>query len=161
MASTEPLAIYLNDHQSGAAAGSELAQKIASDNAGSPVGTFLAELARDIEQDRKSLVELMERLGIDKDPVKEVAGWVMEKLSRVKLSDQFAGSGDLKRLLEFETLSLGIEGKLAMWRSLKEVSSHNTVLADTDLDSLIKRAEDQRSTLEEHRLEVAKSALGH
>lgn len=159
MASNKLLATYLNDHLAGASAGSELAQKISSENSGSPLGTFLSELARDIEQDRRTLEGLMDRLGIGKDPVKELSGWILEKFSRLKLSDQMTGSGDLKRLLEFEALSLGIEGKLSMWRALKTVSGNNAEIAETDLDGLAKRAEDQRSTLEEHRVGVARAAL--
>ncbi|MGH3794768.1 MAG: hypothetical protein ACRDSP_07745 [Pseudonocardiaceae bacterium] len=159
MASTEPLAIYLNDHLAGASAGSELAQKMASESGGTPLGTFLAELARDIEQDLKTLEELMGRLGVEKDPVKKAAGWILEKFSRLKLSEQLTGSADLKHLLEFEALSLGIEGKLSMWHALKQVSDRNTELAATDLDGLAKRAQDQRATLEEHRIEVAKVVL--
>ena len=158
MASNTPLATYLNDHLAGATAGSQLVQKISSEDS-SPLSTFLSELARDIEQDRKTLEGLMDRLGIEKDPVKEFSGWILEKFSRLKLSDQMTGSGDLKRLLEFETLSLGIEGKLSMWRALKEVSGSHAEMAETDLDGLAKRAEDQRATLEEHRLEVARTAL--
>lgn len=160
MASKELLGTYLNDHFSGASAGSELAQKISSDNAGNKYGSFLSDLAREIEQDRSTLEDLISRLGIEKNPVKEAAGWVMEKFSRIKLSETLTGNADLKRLLEFETLSLGIEGKLAMWRTLREVSSSYPELAEVDLDSLAKRAEDQRATLEEHRLQVAKAALG-
>jgi hypothetical protein len=159
MASNKLLATYLNDHFAGASAGSELAQKIGSENSEGPLGTFLSELARDIEQDRKTLAGLMDRLGIEKDPIKEFSGWILEKFSRLKLSDQMTGSSDLKRLLEFETLSLGIEGKLSMWQALKEVSGSYPELADTDLDDLAKRAEDQRATLEGHRLVVAKAAL--
>ncbi|HEU0089144.1 MAG TPA: hypothetical protein VFQ77_16110 [Pseudonocardiaceae bacterium] len=160
MPSTELLGIYLNDHLAGASAGSELAQKISAENTGTTYGTFLAELARDIEQDHTTLADLMDRLHIDKDPMKEAAGWVLEKFSRLKLSDRFTGSADLKRMLEFETLSLGIEGKRAMWRALKEVSEDNAELAATDLDGLTKRAEDQRAVLEEHRISIAKAALG-
>jgi hypothetical protein len=159
MASTELLRTYLNDHLAGAAAGSELAKKISAEHQGTSTGEFLAELAQDIEQDRVTLAELADRLGVEKDPVKEAAGWFMEKFSRVKLSDRFTGSAELKLLLEFETLSLGIEGKLALWRSLQQVSDRHPELDDTELDSLVKRAQDQRSRLEEHRLETAKRAL--
>jgi hypothetical protein len=160
MASTELLGTYLNDHLAGASAGSELARKMSSENTGTPLGNYLAELARDIEQDRATLEDLMERLGIEKSPVKEAAGWFLEKLSRLKLSDSLTGSADLKLLLEFESLSLGVEGKLAMWRALQEVSTVFPELAATDLTGLAKRAEDQRATIEEQRLEVAGRALG-
>lgn len=159
MASNDFLVVYLNDHLAGATSGSELAQKISAENAGSPLGTFLSELARDIEQDRTTLEGVMDQLKIEKSPAKQAAGWIMEKLSRLKLSETLTGSADLKRLLEFETLSLGIEGKRAMWRALQETTDHYSELATVDLAGLAKRAEDQRAALEDHRLEMATKAL--
>lgn len=159
MLSKQLLGIYLNDHLAGAYAGGELAQKISTENSGTPLGVFLAELARDIEQDRTTLEGLMERLEIEKDPVKKATGWIIEKFSRLSLSDHFTKSPNLKHLLEFETLSLGIEGKLSMWRALKQVSDRETELASVDLDGLTKRAEGQRAALEEQRLQVVTGAL--
>ncbi|MGH3804419.1 MAG: hypothetical protein ACRDTD_30630, partial [Pseudonocardiaceae bacterium] len=111
------------------------------------------------EQDKVTLEGLMERLGIPRSPIKQAAGWIVEKVSRLKLSETMTGSQDLKRLLEFETLSLGIEGKLSMWRTLIEVSDSYAELAATDLTRLAKRAETQRANLEDHRLQVAHGAL--
>lgn len=159
MSSNKLLATYLNDHLAGANAGGELAQKVSTENSGTSLGVFLAELASDIEQDRVTLEGLMDRLGIEKDPIKTAAGWVFEKFSRLKLSDALTGSNDLKHLLEFETLSLGIEGKLEMWRSLQQVSDQYAELGQVDLQSLIERAEGQRASLEEHRLTAARAAL--
>ncbi len=159
MASAKGLETYLNDHLAGAAAGSELASKISSEYAGTRFGPFLAELAREIEQDKATLEGLMERLGIQQSPIKQAAGWIGEKVSRLKLSETMTGDQDLKRLLEFEMLSLGIEGKLSMWRALIEVSDSHAELAATDLARLAKRAESQRANLEDHRLQVANEAL--
>ncbi|MGH3768326.1 MAG: hypothetical protein ACRDS0_08160 [Pseudonocardiaceae bacterium] len=156
---SQALEIYLSDHLGGATAGVELANKISSEYANTTFGPFLAELAQDIEQDKKALEELMERLGIQRSQFKEATSWIAEKLSRVKLSDTMTGDQDLKRLLEFEMLSLGIEGKASMWRALIEVSPSHAELAATDLAGLAKRAESQRADLENHRLEVAGRAL--
>jgi hypothetical protein len=159
MASAMGLEIYLNDHLAGAAAGSELASKISSEYAGTRFGPFLAELAHEIEQDKVTLEGLMERLGVQQSPIKQAAGWIAEKVSRVKLSETMTGDQDLKRLLEFETLSLGIEGKLSMWRALIAVSDSYAELAVIDLARLAKRAESQRDNLEDHRLQVVNGAL--
>lgn len=160
MVASELLGIYLNDHLAGAATGTELANKLSEENAGTRYGSLLAELATEIDHDRATLAELMERLNIERSTVKQAAGWISEKLTRMKFSDLVTGSADLKRLLEFETLSLGIEGKRSMWRSLRQVRDHHPELAATDLDALAKRAEDQRARLEEHRLDAASKALG-
>jgi hypothetical protein len=159
MASAQGLESYLNDHLAGAAAGSELASKISSEYAGTRFGPFLAELASDIEQDKVTLEELMERLGIQQSAIKQGASWIAEKVSRLKLSETMTGNQDLKRFLEFETLSLGIEGKLSLWRALIEIRDSYAELAATDLARLAKRAESQRSSLEDHRLQVANAAL--
>ena len=159
MASAKGLETYLSDHLGGATAGVELSKKISSEYAQTPFGPFLAELAQEIEQDKATLEELMERLGIERSPVKEATSWVAEKATRLKLSDVMTGDPDLKRLLEFEMLSLGIEGKASMWRALIEVNPSYVELAATDLPGLAKRAENQRANLENHRLQVANRAL--
>lgn len=159
MDSTNGLETYLNDHLAGSVVGSELANKISSEYVDSPFGPFLAELASGIEQDKATLEELMERLGIAQSAIKRAGSWLGEKITRLKLSETVTGGPDLKRLLEFETLSLGIEGKLSMWRALMEVSPAYPELAATDLASLAKRAEKQRTDLEERRLQVANTAL--
>lgn len=159
MASARGLETYLNDHLAGAAAGSELANKVSSEYAGTRFGPFLAELAHDIDQDKATLEELMERLGIQQSAIKQGASWIGEKISRLKLSETMTGDQDLKRFLEFETLSLGIEGKLSLWRALIEIRDSHTELAATDLARLAERAESQRSEIENHRLQVANAAL--
>lgn len=159
MTSSE-LGTYLNDHLAGAATGVELAKKISEEHAGAQYGSSLAELAQDIDQDRATLAELMERLNISRSAVKQAGGWVSEKLTRVKFSDRLIGSADLKWLMEFEMLALGVEGKLSLWRSLRQVRDRHPELAATDLDTLVQRAESQWARLEELRLDAASKALG-
>ena len=159
MALIAGLETYLTDHLAGATAGVELANKISSEHADTRFGPFLAELARGIAQDKATLEEMMGRLGIQQSLLKQTTSWIGEKFSRLKLSETTTNSPDLKRLLEFEMLSLGIEGKLSMWRALIEVSHAHAELAATDLAGLAKRAESQRSALEDLRLQVARQAL--
>ncbi|MGH3782517.1 MAG: hypothetical protein ACRDRO_18335 [Pseudonocardiaceae bacterium] len=159
MASVTGLETYLNDHLAGATTGTELANKIKAEYADTSFGPFLAELAGDIDQDKTSLEELMDRLGIARSPIKQATSWIAEKASRLKLSEAMTGDPDLKRLLEFEMLSLGIEGKASLWRSLIAVSDSHPALVTTDLVRLEKRAESQRVNLEEHRIQVARGAL--
>lgn len=159
MSSNDLLGTYLNDHLAGSAAGVELAEKLAENNEGTPLGAVLAVVAAEIKEDRSALENLIERLGIGKSAVKHAAGWALEKLSRLRINTPLTGSPDLTRLLEIETLSLGIEGKLAMWRALQRVADHDTRLAAIDLDNLILRARQQREALEPHRLEAAAAAF--
>jgi hypothetical protein len=117
-------------------------------------------LHHDIVQDRDALEELMRHLDLERHPVKEAAGWVLEKVSRLRLNPALTGSTELTRLMETEALSLGIEGKLSMWRALREAAAGDPRLAAAaDYDRLIERARGQRRTLEPHRLAAAVASV--
>ena len=110
------LATYLNDHLIGATVGVELVRRAAGENQGSELGAFLSELAREIEDDRETLLALMGELGVKPDRLKVAAGWTSEKLGRLKPNAQLRGYSPLSPLVELEGLLIGIQGKLAMWR---------------------------------------------
>jgi hypothetical protein len=156
----ELLGTYLTDHLAGAAAAVELVAKARSKADGTPLAAFLAGLAGAIESDRDALAALIDRLGVQKSPLKQLGASAAEKISRLRLHERVTGSDELSRLMELESLALGIEGKLRLWRSLKAVVDHHPALAATDLDSLADRATHQLGELEVHRLEAAAAALG-
>jgi hypothetical protein len=158
MASNEGLGVYLNDHLAGATAGVELARKLQEQNQGTELGEVMAAVAAEIEEDRRVLEQLMERLEVEPQRVKQAAGWVVERLSRLRLNPAFTGGADLTRLLELEALSLGIEGKLALWLALQAAAAGDRGLAPaeglagTDFERLSERARSQRRTLEPYRV---------
>jgi hypothetical protein len=151
------LGIYLNDHLAGAVAGREVAKRALQNNAEGPLGTFLRSLVGDIEEDRQTLLRLMERLEIPVSPVKPTIAWAAEKVGRLKFNGRLVGYSPLSRLEELEFLSLGVEGKLLLWRSLASASEER--LAGFDFATLMKRAEVQREELERFRLEAAVDAF--
>jgi hypothetical protein len=153
------LAIYLNDHLAGATAGRELARRAAAGNKGPIYGTFLADLAVEIEADRQSLISLMGALDIGIDRKKVIGGWAAEKLGRLKLNGRLLGYSPLSRLIELEGLTLGVRGKLALWLALKELEGEHPAIAGAGLAELIARAEGQLRELEEHRLRCVPQAL--
>jgi hypothetical protein len=159
MASDEALVVYLNDHLAGSAAGVELAEKLRDNNQGTELGKAMVALHHDITEDRETLEELMRHLDVARHPVKEAAGWMLEKVSRLRLNPALTGSPELTRLLETEALSLGIEGKLSMWLALKEAAAADPRLAAADYDRLIERARGQRRALEPHRLAAAAASF--
>jgi len=157
MASDEQLGVYLNDHLAGSAAGLELAEKLRDNNQGTELGKVMVALHTDLEHDRAALEELMGQLEVPRHPVKDAAGRVLERVSRLRLN--LTGDAELTRLLETEALSLGIEGKLSLWAALKEATAGDPRLAGTDFDRLMERARTQRAALEPHRLEAARRAF--
>lgn len=154
------LAIYLNDHLAGAIAGRELARRAAASNRSSQYGEFLTALAKEIEEDRQSLLEIMGTLGVGVDRLKQTAGWGAEKLGRLKLNGRVLGYSPLSRVVELEALSLGVRGKLAMWLTLKQLEPDEPRLSASDLDELVRRAEGQLTQLEIRRQRATAEAFG-
>jgi hypothetical protein len=152
------LATYLNDHLAGSTGGLELARRAASENEDNELGTFLTGLANDIQTDRQSLKDIMAALGVGEDRLKVAAGWLMEKIGRLKPNAQLTGYSPLSPLVELEGLELGVRGKQAMWKGLLEIAGPPPLDAGR-LQELAARAESQLANLERHRLEVARSAL--
>jgi hypothetical protein len=153
--------VYLNDHFAGAMLGSDLAQSIRDRHEGTPLGEVMASIATDIEQDRQTLAELMDSMDVSRNPVKQAAGWVAEKASRVKFSGLSSGEPDQGAFMALESLALGVQGKACLWRSLKQVAGQYPPLASINFDELITRAESQHATLERERMEAGRRALAN
>jgi len=152
-------AIYLNDHLAGATVGVELARRASASNRGSELGRFLARLVREVEEDRSTLERVMEQLGVSRNRLKVFVGWAGEKVGRLKPNGQLTGYSPLSRVVELEGLSLGVEGKLSLWRSLERAVGGDARLAGFDFGALIARASEQRRELEQHRLDATDLAL--
>jgi hypothetical protein len=153
------LAIYLNDHLAGSSGGVELARRLRSSNAEDPeMGDPLTQICKEIEDDRGSLVELMEALGIRRQHLKPTLAWVGEKAGRLKLNGRLRGYSPLSRLLELELLQLGVTGKLRMWTALRDNLGERA--GGQDLAELEARASRQRDRLAELHRSAASRALG-
>jgi len=154
MSTKDELTTYLNDHLAGSAAARDLIERAASRSEGTPLGTFLGMLLRDIEADQAELKAIMSRLGIGEQTVKQAAGAVGERLIRFKFDVLDRSGGDLNRVLEMESMLMGIEGKAALWRTLQVMAASEPRLADVDLDGLAARAREQQEGVERRRREL-------
>jgi hypothetical protein len=153
------LAIYLNDHLAGSTAGVELARRARANNRGTAYEAPLERIATEIAEDRAALLDVMRRLGVGRDPLKEWAGWLAEKSGRLKRNGRLHGYSPLSRVLELELLGLGVEGKRALWRALQRTAAADPRLDGVDLDELLRRADRQRRRLEQLRLTAADDAF--
>lgn len=153
------LRIYLNDHLAGAVGGIELARRSLASNDDNEFGEFLGRLTTQIEDDRESLEQIMDKLGVPRDPVKQKAAWVLEKAGRLKLNGQLTGYSPLSRLLELEGLAIAVDAKAALWGGLRAILAKDERVPKSLLDSLLERAEEQRRELETFRLRAAEVAL--
>jgi hypothetical protein len=153
--SDKPLDVYLNDHLAGARFGSDLARRLSGRMGGSTMNV----LADEIEEDRQTLQQLMDRLGTSRNPIKEAATWVAEKVSHVKLSGLTAGHREFGLFMSLETLSLGVEGKQSLWVALADIADEYPALQDADLAGLRERAAAQRQVIEAERAAAARRAF--
>jgi hypothetical protein len=154
------LATYLTDHLAGAAAGLQLVRRLRDANAGTDLGRVLEDLATEIEEDRGTLQDVMQRVDAAPNLVKEAGARGAELFTRVKqLVPLLRAEGAEVRLEDLELLSLGIEGKRLLWATLAEVAGDDPRLEGFDLPALEARARSQRDRLEPHRLAAAAEAV--
>jgi hypothetical protein len=153
------LRIYLQDHFAGSRAGLELAKRCAQHNPDGPLGRFLSRFIDELATDRALLKQILERLGAGTNPLKQTGAWLGEKLGRLKPNGALTRYSPLSRLLELEALSLGVEGKLALWRALAEIAPLDGRLAELELKDALARGVGQRRTLEKFRLEAARELV--
>jgi hypothetical protein len=154
------LVSYLTDHMAGSVTAGDLAERGAQNNKDGPLGEFYANLAEQIDADRRMLREIADRVGAGPSPVKEAAAMAGERLSRLKMDHRLTSNPSLILLLELEMLYLGIQGKNALWRTLQTMAASETRLAEFDYNELRQRAERQLAAVDEQRLAAAVRAFG-
>jgi hypothetical protein len=156
---TDHLETYLQDHRAGAEMGSDLARRMLEENADTQYEEFLDQLSDEIAEDLVVLEQLMERLDVDRSMLKAAAAKTAEKLGRAKLNNKLTGYSPLSRVLEFEGLRSGVQGKLALWDSLMEIAPFDERLDPDEIAQLIIRAEAQLKGLRVHHRLAAREAL--
>jgi hypothetical protein len=149
------LRIYLQDHLAACTGTLELARRAHGANRGTAFDRPLAELRDEIETDRAALTDVMARLGVGPDRLKETAAWSAEKAGRLKLNGRVRGYSPLSRVLELEALELLLHGMRRVWLTLG--SLHDARLADVGAAGVVARLDDQLARVTE--LHARASAL--
>jgi hypothetical protein len=153
------LSTYLQDHRAGAEMGVSLVQRLRDENEGNAYGDFLTLLGREIEEDVATLEAIMERFAVGKATLKTAGAKVAEVLGRLKPNEHLTEYSPLSRVQELEMLRAGVEGKLALWDALYEVSPADDRLDADELGALVERAETQLAGLREHQRMAAREAF--
>lgn len=154
---SDSIASYLDDHLAGARGAVDLLEVMRDRHEGEPLGRFAGELLQEIQEDRRLLRRLAERIGIQSNVLRETGAWLAEKTSRLKF--RHGGSDEFGTFLALETLALGILGKRALWKALSELSTKDTRFQGPDYAHLIERAEAQHSRTERERIQRVRVAL--
>ena len=154
------LSTYLQDHRAGAEMGSDLADRLRDENAGTRYEDFLSLLAQQIEEDVATLESIMERFDVGKATLKTVGAKIGEKLGRMKPNEHLTSYSPLSRVQELDMLRSGVQGKLALWDALYEISDLDDRLDAPELLALVERAEAQLAVLREHHRLASHEAFG-
>jgi hypothetical protein len=156
--SADALVTYLNDHLAGSVAAVELVERATHAHEGTALGRFFQELGEEIKADQETLRDLLTRVDGSENRLKQAGAWLTGKASRLKLGgpDDQSPLGHVETL---EALGLGILGKMALWRLLRDVAPRHPGLTGIDFGGLEQRAKQQHDRVEARRLEAALEAL--
>jgi hypothetical protein len=141
------LRIYLRDHHAASAGGVAVA--------GRALGRY-HPLAKQIAHDRTSLENVMRQLGVEPSALKVGFVRAAERIGRLKLNGKILKRSPLSRVVELETLVVGVRGKEALWTTLREAQLS---LRGIDLDALVESAREQGRELDELRVGAAARAF--
>lgn len=153
------LTSYLNDHLAGATAGRDLFRRAARSHQGDDLGGQLADLAREVDEDRDALIDTMTTLGIRRNPAAVLLGATAERVGRLKPNGFVIRRSPLSDVVELEGMRLAVAAKLAGWEMLLAVAADDTRLDRTALEDSVRRANDQLERVRSLHLRVAAERL--
>lgn len=151
------LRTYLRDHDAGALAGSRRLASAARAHRDPATRLELGRLHTEVEQDRRSLAEVMRRLEVPSDPLKRLAMAAGEQLGRLKPNGFVKQRSPLTDVVELEAMSLAVTGKLRLWETLDALGAEVTRTGHDELATLQARAVDQGERLQRLHASAAES----
>ncbi|MGH7631918.1 MAG: hypothetical protein ACREOF_21495 [Gemmatimonadales bacterium] len=158
MSATE-LTAYLNDHLAGSVAALELLDDLVGHSAEPDDRGYFTQLRSDIAADQDVLRGLLSEIGSGESPIRKAAGWLAEKVARLKLRWDDPQDAGFRRFEALEALALGIQGKLGLWRALSAIAPALPALQRLELATLERRAETQHAAVETRRVAAATAAF--
>ena len=160
VAHPELLAVYCNDHIASAAGGIELVTRMIGAHKGTRHEAPLRQLLDELRQEKSDLTATARALGIPVRQYKQVAVWLAEKGSRLKLNGHLLSRSPLSDLVEFEFLASAVRSKRSGFETLRIAAEVDPRIDKVLLDGLIAQANRQFRWLTDVRREVAAAVFG-
>ena len=154
------LAVYVNDHIASAAGGIELVTRMIGAHRGSAHEDGLRQLLDELRQEKSDVTAVARALGLPVRQYKQVAVWVAEKASRLKLNGHVLSRSPLSSLVEFEFLASAVRGKRSGFETLRIAAEVDPRIDAVLFDALIEQANRQYRWLTDVRREVAAEVFG-
>lgn len=142
---SELITTYLRDHHAGSAAGVAAFRRVASSHGDPHVRAEVAQLCEQVEEDQRSLEDVMASLDVKPATLKDLSARAGEKVGRLKINERISSRSPLSDVDELEALILATEGKSLLWTLLAELEEPRL---DRDrLTRLHERAREQSEQL--------------
>lgn len=156
---SDALRHYLRDHLAGSVAALQLMETLAEQERGLPLEQQLRALHAQVSEEQATLREILDRLGGGEGPLRQVAGWLTEKAHAARLMVAGRTHPALARLDGLESLALGLQGKLSLYRALQDVAPGEPRLGGYPFAALEARTLDQQAMVERERMAAAREAF--
>jgi hypothetical protein len=154
------LAVYCNDHIASAAGGIELVSRMIGVHKGTRHEAPLRQLLDELRQEKSDLTATTRALGLPVRQYKQIAVWLAEKGSRLKLNGHLLSRSPLSTLVEFEFLASAVRAKRSGFETLRIAAEADPRIDTVLFDALIDQANRQYRWLTDVRREVAAELFG-
>ena len=142
---TEPVHVYLRNHEAAALAGHDLIRRTAGSQRRRPYGENLRRLVVESQEDLDALHGLMRRLGVSADRLAGTALRLGERAGRLKPNGSLIRRSPVSDLVEIEAVLSVLQVKAAGWRALLAAGVADR--DELDVADLLARAERQLAQL--------------
>ena len=151
---------YLQDHLAGSVAALQLMETLADHERGRPLEQKLRGLHYEVIEEQERLKAILARLDGEESSLKRATAWLTEKLHRGRLALVERADPALALLEGLESLALGLQGKLALYRALEDIAPDEPRLGGYPFAALQARTLIQHAMVEQERMAAARVAFG-
>ena len=151
----DPLTSYLADHLAGSVAATELVEREIERHRETALGAFLIEALEQIRNDQQILRGILEKRGEKESATKNLGGWLIEKIQRLKTG----GDTSFDHMQSLELLVIGMHGRVLLWGALEQVAQHYPALQALDFAWLKRRAIEHHDRCDQFRIEAARAVF--
>ncbi len=150
------LETYFQDHLAGASTAIEVIGLLLKHSREPILTNLLSALMVEVQEDKSALEGLVTTMGMSPSTLKDSAGWIGARFVTFKAR---AGKSPFGAFEGLEFLSMGIQGKLHLWKALQRSPACENAMNRPDFGTFIERAVAQHRKVEELRLALAAVVL--
>ena len=158
MASSE-LHTYLADHAAASRAAVDAFRRVARGFAHPEERVELVILAEEAAEDHSRLLAQMAEVGAERTSLVSRAGWLAQRLGRLRPPGRPASRSGLADIVELEGLRVAVQNKLACWEVLRAVALADPRLDRPAIEDQIASAADQAGRLYDVELRTVRRAV--